>query len=126
MSDDQRLAHRKKDYPTIDEVTTLLWTGEMGKRLALVRMKALKQQKELAGELGVTQAAISRLELGQSQVCERITVASLKKAFGTAFPFIAFGVNPERYNAGSIVRQYWDTRLRVRRVNRSPYSKPRR
>lgn len=125
MSDEQTIAARKRDLPTQDEVSTLIWTPEMGKRLSLVRMKMLREQKEFATGLGVTQAAISRIELGHSRVCERFTIAQLKKLIDKHFSFVAFGTNPERYNAGVIARVYWDTRLRIQRSNKSQWSKRR-
>lgn len=125
MSDSQTIESRKKEIPTLDELTTLIWTPEMGKRLSLVRMKMLKEQKELARDLRVSQGAISRIEIGHSVVCEKITIKSLRLYLGTSFSFVVFGTNPERYNEGVIKKTYWDTRLRIRRKNVSPYSKSR-
>lgn len=125
MVTEQVLDSRRKEVPTIDQVTTVLWTLEMGKRMALVRMKALKDQSEIAKELGMTQPSYSKLERGAVRVTEKIKVADLKRVFGTNFSFVVFGANPERFNAGVITRKYWDTRLRERRANRSLKSKSR-
>lgn len=125
MVTEQILEERRKEIPTIDELTTLLWTPEIGRRMALIRMKLMKDQKQLAQEFGVTQSTISRLEIGHLRVTEGITVSQLKKVFGNHFSFIITGTNPERYNAGRIVLVYWDTRLRVNRKNKGKYSKSR-
>lgn len=122
MVNERELTERTKGRPSIDELTTVIWTREMGRRLALVRMKRLMDQREMARALGLErngQGTVSRIELGRLPVTERLTVATLKKTFHTEFMFIVFGSNPERFNAGVIVRKYWDTRLRVRRKNRS-------
>lgn len=103
----------------------MLWDRERGQRMALIRMKLIKEQKELARDLGVTQATISRLELGYLKVCESITVAGLKKAFDKHFGYVAFGSGAERYNRSYISKVYWDTRLRVRRKNKGENSKSR-
>lgn len=116
---------RKKDTPTLDQLTTVLWTPEMGRRMALVRMKMLKEQKEVARDLGVTQSTISRIEIGHLRVSEGLTVAALKTLFDKHFGFIVYGTNPERYNAQVITKVYWDTRLRVRRKNKGLHSKSR-
>jgi transcriptional regulator with XRE-family HTH domain len=125
MVTQQILDGRAKEKQTIDEVTTIIWTHEMGQRMALARMKMLKEQKEIAREFGVTQSTISRIEIGHLKVCEKITVAAAKKVFGVFFAFVVFGANPERFNGGVITKGYWDTRLRVRRKNRGEFSKPR-
>lgn len=125
MVTEQVLDSRRKEVPTIDQVTTVIWTPDMGKRMALVRMKMLKEQKEFAKTLGVTQAAISRIELGHLKVTESFTVESLKKLLEKHFSFVVFGTNPERYNAGVITRTYWDTRLRLRRKNVAKHSRSR-
>ncbi len=123
MSDVETLTDRKKDRPTLDELTTLIWTLEMGQRLALVRMKLLWDQKQLGKELGVTQSTISRIELGQLDSCTKITVAALKLRFLSSFSFIVFGTNPERYNEASIKKSFWDRKLRIRRDRKPAYSK---
>lgn len=122
MVNEQELSQRTKGRPSLDELTTVIWTPEMGRRLALVRMKRVMDQREMARALGLErngQGMISRLELGRLLVTDRLTVATLKKTFPTEFMFIVFGSNPERFNAGVIVRKYWDTRLRIRRQNKS-------
>lgn len=116
------LENRKKDAPSLDEITTILWTQEMGKRLALIRMRMMKDQSELAAEFGCSQASLSKIERGIIRVSDKFTVASLKRVFGNTFHFIFFGTNPERFNEGAIRNRYWDTRLRERRVNKSRYS----
>ncbi len=122
MVDEQTLESRRKEGPAIDKLTTPLWSAEMGKRLALVRMRLLLDQKSLGQSLGVTQSTISRIESGYLRVAETISVAKLKSVFPTAFAFIVFGRNPERYNASAIVESYWSTRLRVGANKRKKHS----
>lgn len=125
MITQQVLDSRKKELPSIDDLTTILWTSEIGKRMALVRMKMLKDQTEISREFKMNQPSYSKLERGAIRVTEKVTVADLKRVYGSAFSFIVFGTSPERYNSGVITRKYWDTRLRERRKNKSPYSKSR-
>jgi transcriptional regulator with XRE-family HTH domain len=86
-------------------------------------MKLLLEQRELGEKLGITQAMVSRIELGHLSVTEKITVTGLKAILGPHYSFVAFGTNPERYHQQTILKVYWDTRLRVRRKNKSAYSR---
>lgn len=110
---------------TIDEITTILWTKDMGHRMAIARMKRIADQSEIAEALGVTQATLSKLETGKVRVCELVTIAKLRKVFEHEFNYIFFAKGAIRYNEAVIKKTYWDTRLRQRRKNKSPYSKSR-
>ena|SRR6185312_3755688 len=110
---------------TIDDVTTVVFTPAMGARLAIARMKLMIDQREIGTRLGISQAAVSRLELGQAKVVESVLVATWKRVLPQLFPYVLFGTNEERFNRGKIVKAYWDNRLRIRRKNKSAYSRGR-
>lgn len=110
---------------TIDEITTILWTKDMGHRMALARMKRIQDQGEVAMSLGVSQGTLSKLETGKIRVCELVTIAKLREVFAGEFNYIFFAKGAIRWNEAFIKKTYWDTRLRQRRKNKSAYSKSR-
>jgi transcriptional regulator with XRE-family HTH domain len=101
---------------SIDDVTTPVWSKEMGQRLKLVRMKLLMDQFELSVKLDMPQSTLSNLENGRVEHAA-FTLGKLKEVFHKHTAFILIGVNPERYHERMIHYRYWDFRLRVSRKN---------
>lgn len=96
----------------IEHICTPVFTPEMGKRLALARMKLNLDQAQLAKLWGVSQQRVSKVELGRLDVIPELTVARFEAVMGKFSRFVLFGTDSDRFqNPGTIVRAYWKGRL---------------
>jgi transcriptional regulator with XRE-family HTH domain len=120
MVDEATIKDREASRATVEDVTTPVWTKDMGARLKLVRMKLLFDQFELSVKLDMPQSTLSNLENGRV-IHGPFTVAKLKEIFHKHTAFILLGQAPERFNARVIHKNYWDFRLKTQRKNASPY-----
>lgn len=64
--------------------------GDLGRRVAALRVLRGLTQAELAGRLGVTQSAVSRLEIGLREPSVRL-VAAIAKEFDVSLDDLVFG-----------------------------------
>jgi transcriptional regulator with XRE-family HTH domain len=103
------------------EICAPIFDKAMGERLALMRMKMLMDQKELADILGIDQHTVSDLEKGRLGVPRTpFTVKLLKDIFAGDMGYILYGTNSERYNANLIQSRWHHERFTARRAKRMP------
>lgn len=106
----------------LEDVCTPIFDAEMGRRLRLMRMRRLLDQKELAEMLAIKQSTVSDLELGILSVPRHpFTVAHLKEIFGVDTGFILYGTNPERFSPAYIMEKFHEKKFKV---NRKPRADP--
>lgn len=90
------------------EVTTPIFTPDMGSRLRIVRMKKKWSQAQMGDALGISQQQVGRLEAGRIQTMENpFSTAVLKRVLESHTAFVLFGSNPERYIIPAIKAAYW-------------------
>lgn len=95
------------------QAVTPIWNRERGSRLATIRMSRNWEQSTLAELLGLTQAALSRLESGSVRTNPKFNLARLSAIFPTELSYILNGTGSEKYNAASIKKRFFETRLKT-------------
>lgn len=101
-------------YELLEHMAPIFDWGS-GERFRLVRMDRLKNQKEIAHELGVSQSIVCNIEAGVRLPKRPITLAHFIRVFGIEDTrFILLGVDPERYyrRKASIQENFWLTKTK--------------
>lgn len=93
------------------EISTPIFTPDMGLRLKIARMKLKWSQAELGERLGVSQQQIGRIEAGRRQTIENpFSSAVLRDALRTHINYVLFGSNADLYDYVKIKAAYWEVR----------------
>lgn len=89
--------------------TTPIFNEDMGRRLMLVRMKAMMTQAHLAQRLGISQQTLSQLELGRLRTAN-FNCAKLEVLFGGAgFSFVVINANAQSFDERLITVKFMET-----------------
>jgi len=89
------------------EVSTPIFTREMGYRLCMMRERLFLDQSQLAEKLGCKQQLISKLERGlQCTTRVPFSIAKMQEVFGDTLLHILLGTGSDRFNYGLIHNKY--------------------
>lgn len=109
---------------TANEHLTPIFTPEMGKRLALIRMRLMWEQSEVALRLGISQQNVSAIESGRMSICKKLNMSRFVAVFQDASNYILLGTRKEKWEMGNPRKKYWDfkhaerTRKRIEAENK--------
>lgn len=108
MSDNEKAVSRAQ---RLEMQVSPIFTPEMGKRMADIRMKMLLDQKALGLVFGISQQQISQLERGRL-THPPFTLAQFRAVFGEYTAFILYGSKAETIPRALIAKTYWRSKLR--------------
>ena len=108
----------EKDKENKDAFVSPIFDAHAGERMRLVRMKRLWDQAELGEQLGISQQQVSGIESGKVRHVE-FTMERFKAVFGATHKHILYSTYMGQFTPSQIHKTYWETRLRLRRKNKT-------
>lgn len=107
------------------EVSTPIFTPEMGHRMMFMRERLMLDQAQLAEKLGTQQQTISKLERGiQPTTRAPFSIARMQDVFGDTLLHILLGTGLDRFNYGLIHNRYLTEKQRLRGFGTLKSSRP--